>query len=392
MPLHAVTANQPGTGKTLLCNLVGVIATGVIPTTNPYPGTADELRKLATSILRSGPTLVMLDNVEGVVKSRELARLLTSQTWGDRLLGVSKALTMPNRATWMMTGNAVRFGGDLARRVVPIALSANRHDPWNRSGFRHENLSGWTLENRGRLLWACFTLCRAWMHAGRPPSPVVHGGGFEWWSNTIGGILRHAGINGFLGNLDRVREQDWDGESWAVLFGCLLTKGYGSDSFTTGDLLDKAATERSLLDALDGVVQGTVTAKSLGESFARRAGRWHPLDDGNSVAIRPDGLTHGGARSWVIQAQHSRAVVVGCHQSHHDGGGPLPGTGCRRWAGCVDRAGYGTIKLDGRTVRVLRLVMLMSYGHSPSEYDSVPAHLQTRHQCGAPGASSPIIC
>ncbi len=63
---------------------------------------------------------------------------------------------------------------------------------------------------------------------------------------------------------------------------------------------------------------------------------------------------------------------------------PLPGTGCRLWAGCVDSNGYGTIKLNGRTVRVPRLVMLMSYGHSPDEYDSVPARLQTRHQCGDP--------
>jgi len=61
---------------------------------------------------------------------------------------------------------------------------------------------------------------------------------------------------------------------------------------------------------------------------------------------------------------------------------PLPGTGCRLWAGCVDSNGYGTVKLKGRTVRVPRLVMLMSYGYSADEYNSVPARLQTRHQCG----------
>ena len=68
---------------------------------------------------------------------------------------------------------------------------------------------------------------------------------------------------------------------------------------------------------------------------------------------------------------------------------PMPGTGCRRWAGCTDSNGYGTIKHEGRTLRVPRLVMLMSYGCSVDEYDSVPARLQTRHQCGDPRCIEP---
>lgn len=63
---------------------------------------------------------------------------------------------------------------------------------------------------------------------------------------------------------------------------------------------------------------------------------------------------------------------------------PMPGTGCRRWAGCTDSNGYGTIKYWGRTFRVPRLVMLMSYGLGIAEYDTVPARLHTRHQCDDP--------
>jgi len=300
VPLHAVTANQPGTGKTLLCNVVGAVATGAIPTTNPYPGTTEELRKLATSIIRTGPAVVLLDNVEGVVKSRELARLLTSEMWGDRLLGVNTALAMPNRATWMMTGNAVRFGGDLARRVAPVMMTSDRHDPWNRSGFNHPNLTVWVAQNRGRLLWACFALARSWIASGRPDAPATHGGGFDGWSNTVGGILAHAGIGGFLGNLDRVRQQDWEGESWSMLLGHLLNRGY-TDRFKTSELLDRSHGDPTMLDLLDGVVSGSLTPKSLGEAFARRATRWHVLDDGTSAALRTDGTVHGGARAWTIE-------------------------------------------------------------------------------------------
>lgn len=75
---------------------------------------------------------------------------------------------------------------------------------------------------------------------------------------------------------------------------------------------------------------------------------------------------------------------------------PMPGTGCRLWAGALDPDGYGTVSLDGFTARVPRLVMLAAYGidlDGPADlaalYASTPSYVQTRHLCAVPQCIEP---
>lgn len=53
------------------------------------------------------------------------------------------------------------------------------------------------------LLTDLFTIATTWVRAGRPPSPFMHLGTFDAWSDTIGGALAHAGLKNFLGNFEK---------------------------------------------------------------------------------------------------------------------------------------------------------------------------------------------
>src|SRR5205814_6276690 len=140
VPLALIEAPQPGTGKTLLAKAIAIIATGRTAELTTMPSNEDEWRKKITSLLMSGTSLIVWDNVVAKIASAELAAVLTTTVWNDRMLGASRQLSLPNRATWIATGNNIRLGGDIPRRCYPIRLDANVAQPWMRSGFRHPDL------------------------------------------------------------------------------------------------------------------------------------------------------------------------------------------------------------------------------------------------------------
>src|SRR5262249_39847120 len=124
---------------------------------------------------------------------------------------------LPQRATWMATGNNLRVGGDIARRCYWIHLDALTARPWQRDGFRHKDLGQYVLDHRGPLLTAALTLGEAGFAAGCPPASVAKVGGFEAWARTVGGVLAHAGVEGFLGNLDGLYAQvDEEEVAWEM--------------------------------------------------------------------------------------------------------------------------------------------------------------------------------
>lgn len=119
----------------------------------------------------------------------------------------------------MATGNNVRVAGDMPRRCYSVRMDANTEKPWTRTGFTHADIEEYALVNRGRLLAAAFTLIRAWYAAGKPRADVPTFGSFQEWADTIGGVLAHAGVEGFLTNLDQTRAvQDEDTLEWKAFF------------------------------------------------------------------------------------------------------------------------------------------------------------------------------
>ena len=142
VPLAVVNAPQPGTGKTLLCKAVSLIAVGNVDTLTTAPNNSEEWRKKITSVLSRGSLIIILDNIDGRLTSDDLAAALTTETWSDRLLGHNKIVTLPQRSVWIGNGNNITVGGDLPRRSYMINLDAKSSRPWLRDDFQHQDFEG----------------------------------------------------------------------------------------------------------------------------------------------------------------------------------------------------------------------------------------------------------
>jgi hypothetical protein len=273
VPLAMVGAPQAGSGKTLISEAVSVVATGhsaelLAPTDND-----EEYRKRITAMLMKGPSIVVLDNLMGTFRSPVVASALTSNTWQDRVLGLSKTVSIPQRVTWIATGNNVMLGGDLPRRTYPILLDPQMPRPYRRGPeqFKHPDYLQWVREARPKLLAAIFTFIRSWYSAGSPEAGTPVLGSFESWCRVVGGVLGHAGFDDFLGNLEQVEEMDPTEVQWEA-FLTVWHEDLGSKPVSVADVLTRPA----ILDALpddvdwDHRVSDQTARRKLGKALGYR--------------------------------------------------------------------------------------------------------------------------
>jgi hypothetical protein len=229
VPMAVVDAPMAGTGKGLLASANVMLATGVEAATKTAPTSEEEWEKALMSSLGDGETVLLIDNVRGVLRSAKLESFLTAKRFSGRLLGFGTNGTYDNRVTPMMTGNNMQLGNDLPRRAYQIRLDAKDSHPEDRKDFTHTPLIPWVEEHRGEPLAALFTIISAWFAAGKPTPacPVTPMGSFEEWTGIMDGILAYAGCTNFLGNRQRLRDQsapdtdDWESflVAWYERFG-----------------------------------------------------------------------------------------------------------------------------------------------------------------------------
>jgi len=251
-PAYLVEAPRIASGKGLLCNLVSVIHTGEECHVTTLPRDDDEARKRITAELALGRPIILLDNADEKRQLHypSLAAVLTASSWSDRLLGESQMLSLPNRATWLMTANNPSLTLELARRCVRIRIDPRMEQPWWRTGFKHDPVIEWAKEHRAELLCAVLTIVRAWIAAGTPLHKKRMGS-FEHWSATIGGILEVAEIPGFLGHLDELYDfADTQSSEWRQ-FVIAWWEAFG-DRQVSARLLLELALERDLLGTVIG--------------------------------------------------------------------------------------------------------------------------------------------
>jgi hypothetical protein len=206
-PIHLIEAPTQGSGKGLLASLISIVSTGLAAEGRTVPENEDEVRKMITAELVTGRPIILLDNLseKRVLESPALASVVTVPYWTDRLLGESEMLHLRNNALWLMTGNNPRLSAELSRRCIRLRIDPRIDMPWLRGGFRHPLITEWAQENRSALVHAALTLIQAWIAAGRPLHETRLGS-FEKWSEVMGGVLKVAGIPGFLGNLNELYE------------------------------------------------------------------------------------------------------------------------------------------------------------------------------------------
>jgi len=310
VPVALVDAPQAGTGKSLLAEIVALIHTGSDAAMQPSPARGDESewRKMLGAVLSNGNALVIFDNVDHRLQSASLALAVTASTWTDRILGQSKTITLPVRCTWIATGNNLQLGGDLPRRCYWIRLDAATAQPWQRSGFRHPDLKQWVRKQRGRLLGALLTITRAWFAAGTPEAVTPTLGGFDSWATTVGGILSHVCIAGFLNNLDSLyQESDPSQLQWE---GFLQAVGivFGMDSFTIKERVELMPTNTELSQVLpdelaDDERKGSMQRR-LGRAFSERVGRRYGP---TGLHLSKVGMNRNKVVLWRVKGQNTSA-------------------------------------------------------------------------------------
>jgi hypothetical protein len=238
-PIDAIDAPTEGTGKGLLATICVVPALGRELESMSEVREEDERRKRITSLLLACRPYGFFDNISSRVEGSSLASALTARTWADRVLGQSKMVRLPVTLTWIVTGNSLRFSGELARRTVYIRLDAKVERPYLRDSFRHQ-LPSWAIEHRAELVWAALIMIQNWIACGRPHGRATLGS-FEDWARTIGGILEAAGLSGFLANQTNFYEQAGaEAELWSAFIEAAAEE-FGDEAATVATLFQLAA-------------------------------------------------------------------------------------------------------------------------------------------------------
>jgi hypothetical protein len=315
-PLALFDAPQAGTGKSLLADVLSIVATGRPGEMFSAPRDEDEWRKQITTALLTGTSVVVIDNVNRKLDNPDLCKVLTETTHADREFRTHHKLVLPVKSTFIATGNNIQIGGDMPRRCYWVRLDAQDSQPFLRTGFKIDDLKGWVTEHRAELLVALLTLARAWYVAECPRPTLKPLGSFESWSITIGGILQHAGVEGFLSNCSNLyAEADSDSVQWEGFFDTLHEVFYG-EPFATADIAQKlndkkwnADEKRTEPTAQAAMLRATLPeflAEGLGREgfFQRRAGRCFAgmVDQrfGTSQVHLKRGEVVHGAQQWKV--------------------------------------------------------------------------------------------
>src|SRR5262249_7644769 len=151
--------------------------------------------------------------------------------------------------------------GDLARRCYWIRLVPDVADPSQRRDFKHPQLLGWARDHRAELVAAALTIVRAWFAASRPRAEVPAFGSFEDWSQIVGGILAHAGIDGFLDNLREFRQQTDRGQKEWERFAAAWWAVLGSESLSASELARRMRDDADRLASRYASMRETLPAR-----------------------------------------------------------------------------------------------------------------------------------
>jgi hypothetical protein len=295
-PLHLVEKPSPGTGATLLVDMLSLPSIGRAIPAMTEASDEEEWRKRLTAKLRSGSPFILIDNVRRRLDSAALAAAITSTTWEDRILGSSEVVRLPVRCAWLATGNNPALSTEIARRTVRIRLDAKMDRPWLRDKFRHANLREWASQMRGQLVWAALTLIQAWISAAKPPGRMKLGM-YERWSEVMGGVLNVANINGFLANLAEFYDDaDAEAASW-VAFIAAWWQAFQNAEKSVKDLW-QIVSDAACLPLGGGNEQSQKI--TLGKMLADRRDRIFELDGEPSKLILRRGNKRQGAFRWYL--------------------------------------------------------------------------------------------
>ncbi|MDX2538614.1 MULTISPECIES: bifunctional DNA primase/polymerase [Streptomyces] len=298
-PMFLLTATAPSSGKSLLKDILKY-AFGIAETA--WPENDTELRKsITTQLYTTGQPVVVLDNLPNgfIVKSPVLSSLLTAEHWGDRVLGSTASVTMPNDRLWILTGNGLRTGGDNGRRAMWVRLDPNCPDPDQRDGFRVGDLRPWLRANASTVVAAAVTMVRAWLADGAK-TVRVRKGDYSEWASMMAGLLKYLGVEGWMADRGQNAGQDEEEQEWAAFLAAWHRK-LGDEAVAAGAVI--AAVPEQVPRLKNGELP---SSQGLGGWLKSREGRYFSapeLDNYKPVKVWD---SHRCQNLWRVEVHQSR--------------------------------------------------------------------------------------
>lgn len=289
-PAFCFTAPTPGTGKSLLCDVLATVATGQpVPAMSHTDDPAEERKRLAAALLDGRP-IVSIDNVERPLHSETLCSVLTQTTFTERVLGKSETAVMSTAVTVLINGNNVVVSGDLNRRVLMLRLDAGAARP---DEVAHTfNPVDEARRHRGELVAAALVVVRSYLVAGCPPVNLRPFGSFDQWSRWVRSALVWAGCADPCAGRAAMEAGDPQRDV-AVAVLAAWHDEFGDEPTTVAKCLMEAESNEVLKLALSLIPSksGKATAHAVGQWIKRQRDRPYPLPCGGGVlAFRESGV------------------------------------------------------------------------------------------------------
>lgn len=305
-PMFAITAPTPGTGKTLLCETLAILATDRRASVLSLGHDDAETEKRLTGVLLAGDAVISIDNIERPLKGDLLCQVTTQQFVRLRPLGGSGMLSIPTHALMVATGNNLAIVGDLKRRVVLVRLDAGTERPEQRT-FDRDHLAT-VSSRRGEIITAALTLVLSYLKAG---APRINGlpslGGFELWDRMVRRPLVWLGLPDPLQASEGLRDQDPDIEAMRLLFAAWVRVFSAGTPQKVSDVLAESAVQENrysgfvyinddLRDALQLICAEKPNSRRLG--YWLRAHRDRIVDGLQLKQCGTDG--HAKVSKWSV--------------------------------------------------------------------------------------------
>ncbi|MGI4793464.1 MAG: hypothetical protein ACRYG8_05130 [Janthinobacterium lividum] len=298
-PAFFVTAGQRGGGKTTAMMMVVLAVTGKKPPAAAWSSSEEERRKSIFAYLGEGLAAMVWDNIPRgtTISCPTIEKVLTAESYSDRVLGQTATITVPSLTVMAFTGNNIGPKGDLASRSLQTRLEVDRIDPENRT-FTHGDPVAWTLEHRGRILRALYTIMLANPQS-KPDLKVPSKTRFKGWWNLVGSAVESAAANlveqqrdtigqyatpiDFNSLFSAAESEDEEGATLAEVLE-IIDRGWPrGGTFKAADLAKfitepmqgeetDAQTLKEAFQAAGNSTSGSVTAKSIGRRLTVWAG------------------------------------------------------------------------------------------------------------------------
>lgn len=207
-PLGAFTAPTMASGKTLLADIVAIMATGVPAPAMQYAETDEEAQKTALAVLAEGDPVVLIDNVARPLQGDWLCSAITSEYYRGRVLGRTETVSVPTTTLFLATGNGLVIKGDLRTRALLCRLDPKMERPDERP-LDADQLRANVMDFRPQLVAAGLTIMRWYVAAGlKPDDSVPKFGRFERWSDLVRAPLVALGCTDPCRSLRELEQDD----------------------------------------------------------------------------------------------------------------------------------------------------------------------------------------